>query len=130
MQTGVFNIGLDDNGAPAVALMIFEEADSALEIDRVQHAVFFNLRFDVHADDVFSNREPGAGKGRTDGQSLPVVLGDIGGADPRDDPGELELDTLVMTERNVQPGIREIAWSLSGSIPWAPMTPLMMLKCE
>ena len=82
-QPGVLDVGLDDDRAVAVALVVLVELDAALQVHGVDDPAVLDDRLGVHADDVLADGQAGAGEGRADGQPFPVVLGDVGGADAR-----------------------------------------------
>ena len=97
-KTGIFDVGLDDNGAVAVALVILVKLDAALQVDRIDHAAVLDHGLGIHAHDVFADGQAGSGKRGSDGQPFPVVLGDVGRADSGDDPGITEFDAFVVAD--------------------------------
>jgi hypothetical protein len=103
----VLDIGLNDDRAVAVNLVVLVELDPALEIHGVRHLAFLDPRLHVHADHVLTNGQAGAGEGGADCETLPVVLCDVGGTDARDDPWVAKLQPAVMAETHFQIDGRE-----------------------
>jgi len=102
LQAAVFQIGLDDNRAIAILLIVRIKLDTALQIDGIDNVAFFEYGLGIHADHVFPDGQPCSRQGGADGQAFPVVLGDIGGADAGDQPGQPEFNALVMTDGHLQ----------------------------
>ena len=98
-QAGVLDVGLDDDGAVTVTLPLAVGLDAVPEVRRLDDLAILNRGLHVHAADVLTDGEGNAGEGTADGQAVPVVLGDIGGAQARDDEGEAALDAIAAAHR-------------------------------
>ena len=65
-----------------------------------------------------------------DGQAVPVALGHVGGTEPGDDDGELELERVLVADGGLQVDVGEHGVLAVGGTPWAPTALPMMLKWE
>ena len=70
-QPRVLDVGLDDDGAVAVALMVLVELDAALQVDRIDHAAVLDDRLRVHADHVLADGQSGARRAPSRWPGLP-----------------------------------------------------------
>jgi hypothetical protein len=81
-QARVLDVGLNDDRAVAVALVVLVELTRRFRSTVSTTRPFLMTALRVHARHVLADRQAGPGQGRADRQALPVVLGDVGGADP------------------------------------------------
>jgi len=82
--------------------VILIELDPALEIHCVDDLTVLDLRLHIHSDNVLTDGETGAGKRGADGEAFPVVFGDIGGTDARNDPRIAELEPVVVADADLE----------------------------
>ncbi len=74
-QAGVLDVRLKDDGSVSIALVTLVELHSALEIHRVNDSPVFDYCLRIHPDDVFADCQGGTSQSRSDGEPLPVILG-------------------------------------------------------
>jgi len=98
IQTAVFQVGLHDDRAVTVFLIIRIELHPALQIDGIDDRAFFEYGLRIHADNVLTDRQARSRQGGANGEPFPVVLCDIGGPDAGNQPGEAKFDTLIVTD--------------------------------
>jgi hypothetical protein len=81
-------------------------------------AAFFDFRGGVHATDIFAANNDEAADGRADGQGLPMVLGDLGGAQGPGKTGKSQLDLVLDPDFGVYADGRE------NGLVWIGLDPL------